>query len=117
MAVTLLPYIFEVFFICYSLRKAKQLAENCGVKVEKKMMVLHLTLLLAVVLNVTMCNIILSSELSFDSLVGYLLSLIGMVLDCLIEVLIAFLILKWSDPETVDQSRKFMFTIIENGPS
>ncbi len=98
------------------MRKAKQLAKNCGVKVEKKMMVLHLTLLMAVVLNVTMCNIILSKH-NFDSLVGYLLSLVGMVLDCLIEVLIAFLILKWSDPETVDQSRKFMFTIIENGPS
>ncbi len=100
------------------MRKAKQLANNCGVKVKKKMMVLHLTLLVAVVLNVTMCNIILS-EYNFDSfsLVGYLLSFIGMVLDCLIEVLIAFLILKWSDPEAVDQSRKFMFSIIENGSS
>ena len=40
-----------------------------------------------------------------------------MGLDCFIEVLIAFLILKWSDPETVYESRKLLNCIIERRES
>ena len=79
-----LPYTLEVFLICYSLRKARQLAKNCGVQIEKKMMALHASLLLAVVLNVIFCNILLSGhfESSFD--LTNVLSWIGMVLDFLV---------------------------------
>ena len=108
-----MPYVLEGVLICYSLIKATNFAKSSDVQIEKQMMVIHLVMLVAVVMNVILCDILLEKFWAHHRNAKYWLSWIGMGLDCFIEVLIAFLILKWSDPETVYESRKLLNFIIE----